>query len=110
MTNRALTLINSFAARLIAGVLGELDRPGHLIRIYIENSSFRIKCRASPLPAAIESRKDDCVFVCPQWNKLPFAAIAPKLLQCPLMRLRSAVGQHVFRQSLTRIRRWFRRK
>src|SRR5579864_1999536 len=107
MADSALALINSFAAQGIGTVLRELDCPGHFVRIDIKDPCLRIKRRSTPFSSAIEPWKDDRVLSCAQWDELSLAAIGPKLFQRPPVRLRRAVGQHVFRQALARIGCWF---
>src|SRR5438105_7479940 len=97
MTNRALALINAFATQRITDVLGEFDRPCHLIGIDVENSRVSIKGGTAPLRAAVKTGKDNGVLSRAQRDELPFAAIASKLLQRPLVPFRSTVGEHVLR-------------
>src|SRR4051812_32478507 len=104
MADRALALINSFACCLIAGVLRQFNRPGHLVGIDVQDAGLWIIGRPSPLRAAIKAGENDSVFIRTQGNELAVAAKRPKLLERPLVRLWSAIGQHVLRQTLPSIR------
>src|SRR5260221_8795917 len=105
MADGAMGLVNADAAGFVSGVLGERARPRQIVGVHIKDAGLRIKCRPTPFRAAIESRKNNGVFPHAEWNELPFAAEVTELLNRPLMHFRSAIGQQVFRQKLTRKRR-----
>src|SRR5258708_40358045 len=105
MTDRALALVDAGAARIVRSVLGQRSRPRHVVGIHVKDAGFRINRWPAPFRAAIESREDNGVLPQAERHKLPFVAEALKLLESPLVHLRSPISQQIFGEKLTCERR-----
>src|SRR6266576_2951697 len=91
MADAALAHVDGSRA-ILAGVGDESARPGHHIRIDVDDSGFRIDGRTAPVRAAVEARKNYGVFSDAEGNELTFATEFLEIVQCPLMNFRRAHG------------------
>src|SRR5271168_4076418 len=90
---------------MFACVEAELAGPGNVVRVDVDDASLRVHRGTAPLRPTVESGKDDRIFSHTERHELTFAAKLSKSFHRPLMRLRRAVGQHIFAETLTRKRR-----
>jgi hypothetical protein len=79
----------------------------NIVGVDVNDVRFRIERGSSPLPSAIEAGKHESVFVYADGDELPIVTYLMKALHRPLMRLRRAIGEHVFRDLLAREGRRF---
>src|SRR4029079_17993213 len=101
---RAALLVLAMARRAFARVKrrvvvgDELDDPRHLVRVDVQQGCLWIERGPSPLPAAVETGKDDRAFERGRREKALRILAEPR--EYIRMRLRRSRRQHVFRQAL----------
>src|SRR5271168_727237 len=100
MADRALGAVKGCPNPAAGLVLRQAARPRYVVGVHIKNALFRIDGRAAPLPAAVISRKDDCLLPNRERNKLSRAAKIPELLSRPGVRLGGPVREHICSQQL----------
>src|ERR1700722_9842721 len=102
MAARAARHIQTAAGSLAAlRPLDQTQYPRHLVGIHIEPSGGRIESRATPLAAAIESRKDDGALDTGR-HELSRAADVMQALEDGAVGFGSPVSDHVIGEDLAR--------
>src|SRR5262245_10022978 len=97
-------------ATVATDVRGQPPGPGKIVGIDVVHAGFRIEGLAAPFSTAVESGKDDGLFVDAQRNELTVASKRSELVERPLVRLWRSSSQEIFCQSLPRERQRQRRQ